>query len=297
MSPRRTPASTPTCSTPRPAASATRRRTIREIIGTYISTLTGAGNATSTNSGTVLQDITTSAQDGGNALTNNSGSTFAITTSTVPGSALVSGSATTNNSGTVGGSVTTTADGGGNATTNNSGVIGGLLSTQTSNGGSGSGGGNATSINSGTVNSIANVTADGGNATVTNSGNVLFNGCCGPPFGIFNGTALGGDATTINYGNVNGGVFTTTGLGGGDGNATLINYGTIRGDVLTLPAIQAARATQHSSTTARFIPISWALELALITGRSPVTMEAGFLVKSMWRMAAVAARSCSATQV
>lgn len=204
------------------------------IIGTYISTLTGAGNATSTNSGTVLQDITTSAQDGGNALTNNSGSTFAITTSTVPGSALVSGSATTNNSGTVGGSVTTTADGGGNATTNNSGVIGGLLSTQTSNGGSGSGGGNATSINSGTVDSIANVTADGGNATVTNSGNVLFNGCCGPPFGIFNGTALGGDATTINYGNVNGGVFTTTGLGGGDGNATLINYGTIRGDVLTL---------------------------------------------------------------
>lgn len=45
---------------------------------------------------------------------------------------------------------------------------------------------------------------------------------------------MGGDATTINRGNVNGGVITTTGLGGGDGNATLINYGTIRGDVLTL---------------------------------------------------------------
>lgn len=205
------------------------------IIGTYISTLTGAGNATSTNSGTVLQDITTVAQDGGNALTNNSGTATALTTSTAAGSAPVSGSATTNNSGTVGGDVSTTADGGGNATTNNSGTIAGFLITQTSNGGSGSGGGNATSINSGTVDSISNLTGDGGNATVMNSGNVLFNGsCCGPPVGIFNATVMGGDATTTNRGNVNGGVITTTGLGGGDGNATLVNYGTIRGDVLTL---------------------------------------------------------------
>jgi len=195
-----------------------------------ITTTSVDGNVTATNSGINADMLDTSASGLGNATSNNSG-IIGTYISTLTGA----GNATSTNSGTVGGSVATTADGGGNATANNSGVIGGLLSTQTNNGGSGSGGGNATSLNSGTVDSIANVTADGGNATVINSGKVLFSGsCCGPPVGIFNATAMGGDATTINHGNVNGGVITTTGLGGGDGNATLINYGTIRGDVLTL---------------------------------------------------------------
>jgi len=204
-------------------------------IGSYISTLTGAGNATSINSGTVVQDIETLAQDGGNALTNNSGTVTSITTSASYFSASAGGSATTINSGLVHDSIATTADGGGNATTQNSGTVIGSLGTFTTNGGTGSGGGNATTINSGTVDSILNATNDGGTATVVNSGNVLFSGgCCGAPAGIFNTTVNGGDATTINAGTVNGGIYTITGVTGGDGNATLINSGTIRGDVATI---------------------------------------------------------------
>lgn len=196
-------------------------------IGSYISTLTGAGNATSINSGTVVQDITTIAQDGGNALTNNSGSTLAITTSTVPGSALVGGSATTNNSGSVSSFVATIADGGGNATTNNSGTIAGILNTQTSNGGAGFGAGTATSINSGAADFIVTQTFDGGNAVTINSGKVLgFNG-------IQTITVDGGNATTINAGFVNGSIATASGLSIGDGNATTINAGVVNGLIQT----------------------------------------------------------------
>lgn len=197
-------------------------------IGSYISTLTGAGNATSVNSGTVVQNITTIAQDGGNALTNNSGSTLAITTSTVPGSALVGGSATTNNSGSVSSFVATTADGGGNATTNNSGTIAGVLNTQTSNGGAGFGAGTATSINSGAVDFIVTQTFDGGNAVTINSGKVLgFNG-------IQTITIDGGNATTINAGFVEGGIANLSGAASGNGNATTLNLGTVMGDVVSI---------------------------------------------------------------
>lgn len=202
------------------------------IIGSYISTLTGAGNATSINSGTVLQDISTLAQDGGNALTNNSGTVTAITTSTTFFSALAGGSATTINSGTVLDGISTGADGGGNAITRNSGTVVGALNTFTSHTGGGLGG-NATTINSGTVDSIANLTSSGGNATVINRGNVLFNTGGFYPAGIFNATASGGDAATTNFGIVNGGIFTIGGLSGSDGNATTVNLGLVNGLIQT----------------------------------------------------------------
>lgn len=204
------------------------------IIGTYISTLSGAGNATSMNSGTVIQDITTIAQDGGNALTNNSGYTSAITTSTAPGSALVSGSATSINSGFVAGVIATTADGGGNATTSNSGVAIDGMATLTTNGGLGSGAGTATSINSGIVDTILTQTFDGGNAITINSGRIV-NTSLGP--GIFNATIDGGNATTVNTGFVNGGIFTGTGMAGGDGNAITANYGTVIGPFVTTAGV------------------------------------------------------------
>lgn len=204
------------------------------IIGTYISTLTGAGNATSTNSGTVVQGITTAAQDGGNALTNNSGSAFAITTSTVPGSALVGGSAMSINSGFVASVIGTTADGGGNATTTNSGIVIDGLTTVTSNGGLGSGAGTATSINSGIVDTIVTQTFDGGNAITINSGRIE-NAGFGP--GIFSGAIDGGNATTVNIGFVNGGIFTGSGMAGGDGNAITANYGTVIGPVVTAAGV------------------------------------------------------------
>ncbi|TKT73120.1 autotransporter outer membrane beta-barrel domain-containing protein [Afipia massiliensis] len=203
-------------------------------IGTYISTLTGAGNATSTNSGTVIQDITTIAQDGGNALINNSGFTSAITTSTVPGSALVSGSATSINSGFVANVISTTADGGGNATTRNSGIAINGMATVTSNGGLGSGAGTATGINSGTVDTILTQTSDGGNAITINSGRIV-NAGFGP--GIFSGAVDGGNATTVNTGFVNGGIFTGSGMAGGDGNAITVNYGTVMGPVVTAAGV------------------------------------------------------------
>lgn len=203
-------------------------------IGTYISTLTGAGNATSTNSGTVIQDITTIAQDGGNALTNNSGFTSAITTSTVLGSALVSGSATSINSGFVANVISTTADGGGNATTRNSGIAINGMATVTSNGGLGSGAGTATGINSGTVDTILTQTSDGGNAITINSGRIV-NAGFGP--GIFSVAVDGGNATTVNTGFVNGGIFTGSGMAGGDGNAITVNYGTVIGPVVTAAGV------------------------------------------------------------
>jgi hypothetical protein len=204
------------------------------IIGTYISTLTGAGNATSTNSGTVIQDITTTAQDGGNALTNNSGTTFTIATSTVAGSALVSGSATSINSGFVASVIGTTADGGGNATTVNSGTVIDGLTTVTRNGGLGSGAGTSTSINSGIVDTIVTQTFDGGNAITINSGRIVNTGF-GP--GIFTGAIDGGNATTVNTGFVNGGIFTGSGMAGGDGNAITANYGTVIGSVVTAAGV------------------------------------------------------------
>lgn len=203
-------------------------------IGSYILTLTGSGNATSINSGTVVQGITTIAQDGGNALTNNSGSTSAIATSTVAGSALVSGSATSINSGFVAGVIATTADGGGNATTSNSGIVIDGMATVTTNGGLGSGAGTATSINSGTVDTILTQTSDGGNAVTINSGRIVN---AGPGPGIFSGAIDGGNATTVNTGFVNGNIFTGTGMAGGDGNAITVNYGTIMGSVATAAGV------------------------------------------------------------
>ena len=205
-------------------------------IGTYISTLTGAGDAATINSGTVAQTITTFAQDGGNALTINSGQVTSISTYAVISPPSSGGSAMTVNTGRVNDTILTSTDGGGNATTGNFGTVIGGISTFTSNGGSGSGGGNATSINFGSVDSIMNMTNDGGHATVVNAGNILFtSGCCGPaPSGIFNASASGGDVSTFNTGTVNGGVFTASGIVSGGGNATLVNFGTIRGDVTTI---------------------------------------------------------------
>lgn len=188
------------------------------------------GNATSNNSGTVLAQIATVANDGGAALTINSGNAFSISTSTALIGALVSGPATTINTGTVTSDISTNSDGGGNATTNNAGTVGGLIVTQTTNGGAGFGAGTATTTNSGTADSIINQTFDGGNAVVVNSGTL--SGLFGPA-GIFNATVTDGTATTINSGTVSGGISTLTGLNSGGGDAVTVNSGKVNGDVTT----------------------------------------------------------------
>jgi len=200
-----------------------------ELSTQTLPTFTDAGgDATTTNSGTVVSgSIQTSANSGGNATTTNAG--FAggnISTVTNGGvgnatttnlgsvsagiftDAGTSGDASTSNSQFVSGGVQTIANNG-TATTTNSGTINGTASTQTNTG-------DAVTINLGFINGNISTASNNGNAATTNSGIVGGN--------VQTTASNGGIATTTNSGTINGNILAIA-----DSRTTLVNSGTVNG--------------------------------------------------------------------
>lgn len=186
----------------------------------------GGGNAATYNSG-IVDVIATATQDGGNALSVNSGSVLDVIGNypAFPGGIVTAtafgGDATTINSGFVATSIFTISSlvsGNGSALTVNSGVVNGAIQTVAA------GNGNSTNVNSGSVfGGMLGIVAGDGNATAAN-------------FGYVGGPAISqvagfGNASVINYGIIDSGGLSPVGAQATLGTASVFNAGRILGTV------------------------------------------------------------------
>jgi hypothetical protein len=207
------------------------------VAGGFTNTANGANqNASTVNSGSDAQYVTSITNGGGNATLINSGGIGQDASANATGS----GSATLINSGSVGTYAAAVVLGNGDATLTNSGSIGQLAAANTF------GSGSATVINSGSIGQQAAAIAHAsGNATVINSGSI-------GQYAKANADA-GGNAMLINSGSI--GTYAEA-VATGNGNAALTNSGTVSDFVVASTSGSGNATLTNSGSIARYAQVN-----------------------------------------
>lgn len=202
----------------------------------------GGGNAATYNAG-VVDVIATITQDGGTALTVNSGRVLDLNNAypSIPA-----------------GIATVTAFGG-DATTINSGNVNGGIITAT---GLVSGAGSATTVNSGTVlGGINTISGFGGDASTINSGAVHGD--------VVTAANAVGNAAFVNYGTIDGNVLAVT----PDGNATAYNGGRILGELDVIAGNAGMAALTNAGLIDSSSSTGVAIDLTQLSSATPTTLN------------------------